>query len=229
MLCDECQDLLSDYIDGVMELGEQAKIENHVSECDPCRSVRDDLLQIVQFSRSLPLHSPSTLVWARIQAHIEETPWQGLPPRIAKWLPSVKGSHFKISAGWAPFAAAVVLSLVVVVALQYRSITNTALDHNRQPVAPEKQGAPGFSASTVSGIPEMEQEISRLKANVEQRSSAWNPEVRTTFDRDILHVDQTLERCRHELSDNPSDDMCREMMMNAYREKVRLLEGFTDF
>ena len=40
MGCKQCQELLSDYIDGALELGEQVNIERHLGDCEPCRAVR---------------------------------------------------------------------------------------------------------------------------------------------------------------------------------------------
>ena len=54
MVCKQCQELLSEYIDGALELGEQVNVERHLADCEPCRAVRDDLLQIVHFSQRLP-------------------------------------------------------------------------------------------------------------------------------------------------------------------------------
>src|SRR5688500_12219668 len=71
MNCNECQDLISEYVDGELELGGQSKLEHHLADCEPCRAVRDDLLQIVHFSRQLPLHTPSAAVWTRIQEQID--------------------------------------------------------------------------------------------------------------------------------------------------------------
>jgi hypothetical protein len=42
-------------------------------------------------------------------------------------------------------------------------------------------------------------------------------------------IEQSLAECRHQLSDNPGDDISQELMLNAYRDKVRLLEGFESF
>ena len=237
MLCYQCQDSLSDYIDGVMDLAEQAKMEHHVSECDECRSVRDDLLQIVQFSRNLPLHQPSNQIWTRIQSEIDTSRWRRMSYHAARWLPGGGGTTFQSSAQWAALAAIlVVVSLTVVVALRYSSLgAGVSLDSNQPGAATAQAQKAGIVDASNGGIPsgssipEMEQTISQLKASLEQKSSSWDPGVRNLFNRDIVHVDQALERCRNELNANPADEMCKDLMMNAYREKVRLLEGFTDY
>jgi predicted anti-sigma-YlaC factor YlaD len=72
MLCMQCQELLSEYIDGGLELGEEVNIERHLSDCESCRAVRDDLLQIVHFSQQLPVQAPSTSLWPRINAGLAD-------------------------------------------------------------------------------------------------------------------------------------------------------------
>jgi uncharacterized protein YoxC len=76
---------------------------------------------------------------------------------------------------------------------------------------------------------QLEQQINQLSQTVEQKKNAWNPELRAAFERNLLYVNQSLVECRHQLSDNPSDDVSQELMLNAYREKIRLLEGFKSF
>jgi hypothetical protein len=217
MLCYQCQESLSDYIDGAMELGEQAKMEHHIAECDPCRAVRDDFLQIVHFSRNLPLHTPSSGVWTAVRSELDNAGRGGRPSRLDDWFAKVKGGQFKV------------LLLAIVVALQFRSINHRPGGEGTGPAHAQEASIIGGNDSASAGFQDMEREISLLKTSVEANSAGWNPEIRTAYNRDILHVDQSLARCQHELVDHPNNDVCREMMMNAYREKVRLLEGFTDF
>lgn len=80
-----------------------------------------------------------------------------------------------------------------------------------------------------SDIKQYEQRIDHLKQSIEQRMVAWNPELRMTYERNMLYVDQSLAECRHELNNNPGDQDSEALMLNAYREKVRLLEGFSKF
>jgi hypothetical protein len=78
-------------------------------------------------------------------------------------------------------------------------------------------------------LQQLEKQISQLSETVEQRKDSWDPELRNTFERNLLYIDQSLVECRHQLNDNPADSVSQELMLNAYREKVRLLEGFERF
>jgi len=225
MKCQQCQELISDYIDGLLEMGEQLKVERHISECEGCRAVRDDLLQIVHFSRRLPLHDPSSAVWANIRSSIEtEGQLSSVSRRATRLWAATRRTALGASGPWAGVAAvaAIILSVTMVL-VQSRSGGAKLSSENALSPASAPAADPG------TNIKEMEQRISQLNADIEQRRPQWDPELRTAFDRDMLYVDETLVRCHHEVSDNPSDDVCREMMLGAYREKVRVMEGFTNF
>jgi len=222
MVCKQCQEQLSEYIDGSLELGEQVSIERHLSDCEPCRAVRDDLLQIVHFSQQLPTQSPSTALWPRISADLADLRpsfWS----RPLRWLESFKTLNFsfpQVIAGAA--ALAIVVSIGVMVSRRdsgQTQITAKAPDVMVSEVRPLSQ----------TDLQLLEKQITQLSETVEQKKDSWDPELRTAYERNLLYIDQSLVECRHQLKDNPSDDVSQELMLNAYREKVRLLEGFEKF
>jgi anti-sigma-K factor RskA len=226
MLCSQCQELLSDYIDGLLELGEQSKIEAHISQCESCLIVRDDLLQIVHFSKNLPLHSPSSSVWMRIKAEIEATRRKGLSAQAGRFWAKVSSQGLRFRSEWVTVAAIAISVSALVFVYQRGSVIST-------PPAVVQTQVPNESSANKdamdSNIRDMEQRIDNLKAVVDERSAGWNPQIKSSFNRDMSYIDQTLAQCHHDLTDDPQDDVCRELMLNAYREKVRLLEGFNDF
>ncbi|HSF23793.1 MAG TPA: zf-HC2 domain-containing protein [Blastocatellia bacterium] len=224
MDCKQCEELISDYIDGALELGEQLQIERHLADCEPCRAVRDDLLQIVHFSHKLPLHAPSGAVWTRIQNDVAQQ--RGGWLRALPWWTWLKTRQINLSL---PQTAAIAATLVIAV--------SAGVLFSRQ-VAPTEQatmagaaGTGGLTATPLSNsdFQQIEQQINRLSESVELRKVEWDPELRSAFERNLLYIDQSLAECRHQLNGNPADDVSHELMLNAYREKVRLLEGFEHF
>ena len=224
MFCNQCQELVSDYIDGALELGEQLKVERHLADCEACRAVRDDLLQIVHFSRQLPLQTPSGAVWARIRSEVAfqhpTSPWR----RTARRLSTIKSRHFDLSIPQLVASAAA----VVIVA----SVTLTLLRH-QGPVDSTTTGGSGLgqdrSLLSHTDVAQMEERIKELAQTVEQRKRAWDPRLREAFQRNMIYVDQSLAECRHDLDDNPADDVSQELMLGVYREKMRLLASFSEF
>lgn len=224
MSCKQCQELLSEYIDGALELGEQVNLERHLADCEPCRAVRDDLLQIVHFSQQLPLQSPSTPLWPRIQSGVEEFKpgFWSLPVR---WFARLGMLNFSLSAPQiVAGAAALTIVISIGVIVSRRDIPPVVSSTNATSVAPN-----GVTPLSKTDMQQLESRISRLSETVEQRKDSWDPALRTAYERNLLYIDQSLVECRHQLKDNPSDDVSQELMLAAYREKVRLLEGFERF
>jgi anti-sigma-K factor RskA len=222
MDCTHCQELLSEYIDGTLELGEQVSIERHLADCEPCRAVRDDLLQIVHFSHQLPLQSPAVSLWPRIQSNVAQLR-EGFWARPARWWARLRSFSFNLSV---PQVIAGAAALVIVISI------GVIVSRREAPVdlAAGGSGRPAqVTPLSNADLQQLERQISRLSESVEQRKASWDPELRIAFERNLLYVDQTLVECRHQLNNNPADDVSQELMLNAYREKVRLLEGFDKF
>ena len=224
MFCKQCQELLSEYIDGALELGDQVNLERHLADCEPCRAVRDDLLQIVHFSQQLPLQSPSTPLWPRIQSRVEE-----LKPSFwswpLRWFARLRTLNFNLSvpqiiAG----AAALTIVVSIGVIVSRRDSVPLGLSGGTTSVAPSD-----VTPLSRVDMQQIEKQISRLSETVEQQKDSWDPALRTAYERNLLYIDQSLVECRHQLKDNPADDVSQELMLAAYREKVRLLEGFEKF
>ena len=225
MVCTQCQELLSDYIDGALELGEQVNIERHLADCDSCRAVRDDFLQIVHFSHQLPLQSPSPALWTRIRSDVDSLP-SGVWSRPQRWLARIRTLNFNLSI---PQLAAGAAALVVVVSIG--AILSQRDGSSRQSAAPSVASAavPDITPLSNADLQQLENQISSLSATVEQKKNSWDRELRTEFERNLYYIDQSLVECRHQLKNNPADDVSQELMLNAYREKVRLLDSFDKF
>jgi len=222
MVCTQCQELLSEYIDGALELGEQVNIERHLADCEACRAVRDDFLQIVHFSHQLPLQSPSPALWSRIRSDADSLntgAWSG--PR--RWLSRIKTLNFNLSIPQLTAGAAALVIIISIGAIVSQRDRNTLA-----PVGPSVASAEVTPLSNAD-LQQLEKQISTLSETVEQKKTSWDPELRSEFERNLYYVDQSLVECRHQLKNNPADDVSQELMLNAYREKVRLLEGFDKF
>jgi len=221
MVCKQCQELLSEYIDGALELGEQVNVERHLGDCEPCRAVRDDLLQIVHFSQQLPMRSPSTALWPRISSGLTELQpsfWS----RPLRWLSGFRTFNFNLSV---PQLIAGAAALAIIFSIGVILLTRDGGQH--QLSANSGRVSPGdVRPLSQTDLQQLEKQITQLSEAVEQKKGSWAPELRTAFERNLLYIDQSLIECRHQLNDNPADNVSQELMLNAYREKVRLLEGF---
>jgi hypothetical protein len=185
--------------------------------------VRDDLLQIVHFSHQLPEQAPSTALWSRIQSELAKEQPVGTSARAKLWWTRLREQHFNLSLPQLAASAAALTIVLSIGIIAFRHDSTTT----QMAIAP---GVPG-AVNNLSKVDldELEQQINRLSESIEQKKSEWNPELRATYERNLIYVNQSLAECRHQVNDNPADDTAQELMLNAYREKVRLLEGFESF
>src|SRR5436305_6936253 len=226
MICTQCQELISDYIDGLLEVGEQTKVERHLADCEPCRAVRDDFLQIVHFSHQLPEQAPSTALWSRIQTELAKEQPAGASARFRLWWTRLREQHFNLSLPQLAASAAaltIVLSLGIIVFR--RDAATTPASMNAASVGAVER----LSSASNTEFDALEQQINRLSETIEQKKTGWTPELRAMYERNMIYVNQSLAECRHQMNDDPADDTAQELMLNAYREKLRLLEGFGSF
>ncbi len=229
MNCIECQEIISDYVDGALELGEQTKIEHHLANCESCRAVRDDLLQIVHFSKQLPLYTPSSDLWSRIQSEIEAEQPKTFWARAKVWWNQFNARDFNLTI---PRLAAVAAAFVLVITIGAAVLknANTIALPSAQPTHFTSSDKNILSHAEVVGeFKDFEQRINELKESVEQRKDFWGPELRISFERNMIYVDQSLNDCRQQLTSNPADETCKEFLKNAYNEKIRVLDGFAKF
>src|SRR5437763_14806079 len=82
MVCAECQDLLSEFVDGSLPERRRESVQGHLRSCPRCRALCDDLAQIIEASSRLPLHTPSGLLWTRIEREIRSTVTQSWWARL---------------------------------------------------------------------------------------------------------------------------------------------------
>lgn len=227
MNCTECHELISDYVDGTLELGEQTKIERHLADCEPCRAVRDDLLQIVHFSGQLVMHAPPnpTALWQQIQTRIVAEQPKSPVAKLTNWWQRLFSRDFNFSI---PQVVAVAAALVLVAVISVAVFKKSGIDTAQNTIT-LGYPTPTVNPTDPEDVKEMEQQIKNLKETVEKRKASWGSDLQMSYERSMVYVDQSLDESRQECRKNPTDEACRDLLRNAYREKVRVLEGFTKF
>jgi hypothetical protein len=233
MNCEKCQDLISDFLDDALSHEDQATLNLHLEECLDCAEVRNDLQSIVGFCRAhrgeYAAPPNENALWQRIRNVLEA----GESP-IAVASAAARRSPWKSWAGrsWelslpqlVASAAAIVLvvSLSTAVALRRYQIGASA-----GPQASSTGGA-GLSVADVhERVSQQQQMISYWNQRVEFNKSRWSPEMRQTFDRNLLVIDQAVNDSFDSLSRNPHDEVSEEMLNTALNEKLSLLKEFAE-
>ncbi|HEY7547450.1 MAG TPA: hypothetical protein VID27_21315, partial [Blastocatellia bacterium] len=178
------------------------------------------------FSRHLPEHTPSSAVWAGIQTQVAAERRTGLRQKVARWLARMEGRNFILSLPQLAGGAVALILVALIVSVVWRrdaqQMTETAS-------ATGSSSAISKNLLSYPDLQQIEERISQLESSVEQRKASWSPDLRQAFERNLAYVNQSLIECRQQVSGHPEDKVSEELMLNAYREKVRLLEGFEAF
>lgn len=235
MNCEKCQNLISDFLDGALSHEDQSTLNAHLEECLSCAGVRDDLQSIVGFCRThrgeYPAPPNEKALWLRIRNMIEAgASTVAVAPGLArrKFWSNWVGRSWELSL---PQLVALTAAIVLVVSLS----TAVGLRRWQGGESQGLQGTPVVNSSLNVGaanlsdrISQQQQLISFWNQRVEYNKARWSPQMRETFDRNLLVIDQAVNESFNSLSQNPHDEVSEEMLNAALNEKLSLLKEFAE-
>jgi len=223
MNCEKYQDLLSDFLDGLLTPEDRNRVDAHLRDCGVCAGARSDLDAIVVFcheNRGEYEAVPNEhALWLRISNTIESE--LAVSPRAvvkanAGWWSRLINQSWQLSF---PRLAASAAVIVIVVAL------GTAIGVHRF-----QGGTP--IVTTGSSVEEryrqQQQVIAYWNQRVELNKARWNPQMRETFDRNMSVIDAAVNDSMLQLKQNPHDGVSEDILNAALNDKVELLKEFAD-
>jgi len=228
MNCETCQELIHDLLDGNISRGDESILNTHLKECLDCDSVRRDLASIVGFCRTRrgEYEAPPNeqALWLRIRNVIEaELPSRttSQTERRPSFLGRLMGHTWELSLPQlAAAAAAIVLlvSLTTVVGLRRWGTAGPSLP----------DGVVTTATNVNDRVWQRQQVINYWNQRIEMNKARWSQDVRDSFDRGLLVVDQQVSNSLEELKRNPHDEISEQMVNDAMSEKLELLKAFAD-
>lgn len=221
MNCLQCQDLLSDYLDGDIAQNLRAPMQAHLANCKECHNVQLDLQQIVAVSQQLPLLAPDNALWQKIAQEIQ-TITTTKPPSLWQRIWHYK-LEFSISVPQLA-GSALCLSLLLLVANSFSYLPQRA---NLTTASPGTLVAQPASLTMTPQETELRSATERLDNIIKERRTSWDPELQSLFDRNMAIVNRSLEECLQFEHKRPNDQVTHEMIVSVYQEKLRVLEQFS--
>ena len=248
MTCEQCQELISAFLDDELESKISNSIQTHLTVCAECAKVCedfaslldccDDAWQIVEEDVLPP--NPQAL-WCRINNVVESEAKTELAKDAAEKPPNAMpaSSGWRISKGQIAlgiFAIALVSSLFTFLATRGGYAPNRGdmiVVSDEQPSIVEKfLGKLGFVETPQQRrekrIKECQAAIDYWNQRAQTRRSQWNAQLREAFDRNLREIDQAVAEHRQMLQQNPQDDISGEMLDSSMNEKVELLREFAE-
>jgi anti-sigma factor RsiW len=227
MNCEQCQELIHDLVDGSISRSDESLLNTHLNDCLDCESVRQDLTSIVDFchKRRGEYEAPpnAQALWLRIR-NVIEAEQRDVTPATAERRPSfwgrLMGRSWELSL---PQLAASVTAIVLLVSLT-TVVGLRRWGTDAKPAQPNQ-----VEASNVNDrVWQRQQVISYWNQRVELNKARWSQDVRDSFDRSLLVIDQRVENSLEELKRNPHDEFTEQMVNDAMNEKLALLKDFSD-
>ena len=243
MNCEECQQLISVYLDNELERAVSFEVQMHLALCAACAKVCEDFAVIVDFCETEDFLPPnSKALWCRINNLIEneiksETLQENVKQQTKRgFFARTWNNRWQLSLSQMislVLGIALISSLLTIVGVKNYSASNNNFTANASPTVFEKV------LSRIGLVETAEQEReNRIKAQqatinywnnrVEARRIQWDAHLREAFDRNLNEINQVVFEYSRILKENPQDELSGEMLDSALNEKVELLREFAD-
>ncbi len=220
MTCHKSREYISRSIDGDLSERENSRLERHLTACDECRALREDLRKIVDGAARLETPEPSEKVWINIRAGLTREraagviagPGAARRPAFGLGLPAFR---------YAGIAAAALLLVITGISIGRR------LGRGPAPLGPEAR-----ESYTLAKLDEAESHYQQAIKSLSEAFSAEKgmlaPQVAELFDRNLSVIDATIQACRRAVLEEPDDLEARNYLLAAYTQKLTLLDSALD-
>ena len=210
MQCRDIAEVLEQ--EGLAPLAEAARA--HVDHCPHCQDYIADLETIVSAAHELPAEvEPPSRIWMALRAQLAR---EGL---IKEPVTSPKEEPSSWWNGFRGFFRSRALATIAVGAL----IAAAAMVELRQPPEPRSAALPlpPEVVATVNQLNEQEVDVRNM------RLASTSP-VDQALEQNLKEIDDFIADCERHLKGNPQDQLAREYLYNAYRQKAELLAAMLD-
>jgi len=242
MNCEQCQELVSIYLDNELDTNVSMNVQTHLSLCAECAKVCEDFAMILDFCETEDILPNSKALWCRINNIIENDvnpenlqEKQQQPLVETSWLAKAKSNFWQFTSSQvvaSVLGIALISSLLTVVGLKNFAAGEENYAAATPNIFEKVLGKVGLIATSQQTrekrIREQQTTVDYWRARVETRRENWEKHLREAFDRNLNEIDQVVYEYDRILLDNPQDELSGEMLDSALNEKVELLREFSE-
>jgi hypothetical protein len=235
MNCEKCQELLSDFLDGVLTDDDHRTLSAHLEECLSCFGAQRELDSIISYCRDHrgEYDSPPNerALWLRIRNTLESQPGAARAVvasptrRSVGWLSGLLNRQWELSL---PQMAASIAAIAIAVSFLTAVGIRRLPSGGSETTSTSRSNAASYPGSIDDRMKEQQQKLDYWNRRVEVRKAQWNAQMRDAFDRNIEALNQAVYAHSEELRRNPNDEVSEEMLNAAVNEKMDLLREFSD-
>ncbi len=249
MNCEQCQELISLFLDNELEETSSSNVRTHLALCAECAKVCEEFAMILDFctldeaAEEVSVPPNSKALWCRINNIIESE----IEPETAPHKEVVKsGFLWKVRHNGWRFSFSQVLLLVLGIGLLSSLLTVVGFTNYKaqsedfasnasvsQPTVFERiLGKIGLIETPEQAregrLRQQQAAIDYWNKRVEARRANWDNHLRQAFDRNLNEINQAVFEYSNILQENPQDELSGEMLDSALNEKMELLREFSD-
>lgn len=248
MKCENCQELLSEFIDDQLDAKLAARVQAHLTLCKPCADLYEDFFSILgvcdtDAAEDVPPPNEQAL-WCRINNIIESE----IKPEIVAvkkqkeirrgWLSRIWNGSFSLS--FAQLASAILSIALISSLLTIVGLRNAAPPGEANITTVSSAPTLFENALSKIGLAETPQQARERRLREQHaaidywnnraaaRRAQWDKPLRDAFDRNLREIDQVVAGYTRTLEENPQDDLSGEMLDSALNEKMELLREFSE-
>lgn len=221
MACEKYLNSIHELVDGTIGSIRRAELEMHVTHCDACRGLLEDLQKIHDAAAALPTLEAPDRAWLQIAGRLRQ---EG---RIREDAPMPTATRGYLP--WLAAAAAVILAAAAAVMLLRPGSPSAPATVAS---APAPAAAPAPDARSVETVQnevdaaqqKFEQAIAELEKVAKANQTALDSSTAATIDKNLGIIDQAIAENRAAVKSEPTSVAARETLFEALRQKVSLLQ-----
>jgi hypothetical protein len=226
---EEWTDKLSEYLDGELPPDERYAVESHLSGCDHCAAVLEDLRRVVARARSLSPRPPQADLWDGLSARIEPksgtaavTPFAKAPRRISFTLPQALAASIVIA--FVSGALAVkVLAPAPVPPTSIGSFAATPPPAPARPAATPAQPDDAQVATVSFADAQYDAAVVDLENALKKGRGRLDANTIAIVEHNLQIIDQAIDQARQALAADPANAYLSSHLFEARRRKLDLL------
>jgi anti-sigma factor RsiW len=224
MACERYIERIHEAVDGALGSIRRAELEMHLSECDDCRALYEDLVRIRDAASALPVLDAPDRVWLQIAGRLRQ---EGRIHEISEPAPARRSY-----VAWLAAAAALVVVIGGAALMMNRS-TPVPAAGTTAATAPARgnagNAAPAKSVEAVqtevdAAQQQFETAIADLEKVAKANQTALDPGTSKTIEKNLGIIDQAIAENRAAVKAEPASVAARETLFEALRQKVSLLQ-----
>jgi hypothetical protein len=226
MTCENCQELLSGWLDNDLAAATRITLGAHLAACGSCRAVHDELDSVLNFCVAQRGNYDAVpneeALWRRISNMIAAEQPVAAPVTLpaAGWRTRLRESLSLPQLAGSLAALVLTVSVMAVGMAKLPGAVRGLVGGN----APESVVAAGDRLQSLMNTrqPKLDYWLERVEA----RKARWSPQMRQNFEYNLSVLDSAVKESSEVLLANPHDAVSEERLNVVLADKMELLQEF---